>query len=143
MRRGSDDASTPTAPVGDDPSVTDLDEIDALDLAGPPTGPPVIPIAMLAITTIAALVLVIGAVVDGAGSTDDISTAALLAWAFGAFLGLMEFAWFGSLDARRRATGRYVEVAWKPRSVALALAVVGWLAGAVGAFLIAQAVARR
>ncbi|MCD9623281.1 hypothetical protein [Rhabdothermincola salaria] len=123
--------------------MTDLDPIDTLDLAGPRTGPPVIPIAMLAITTMAAVVLTIGALVDGAGSTDDISTAALLAWAFGSFLGLMEFAWFGTLDARRRATGRYVEASWKPRTVALALAVVGWLAGAGGAFLVAQAVARR
>ena len=123
--------------------MTDLDPIDTLDLAGPRTGPPVIPIAMLGITTIAAVGLSVGALIDGAGSTDDISSAALLAWAFGSFLGLMEFAWFGSLDARRRATGRYVEATWKPRSVGLVLAVVGWVAGAAGAFLVAQAVARR
>ena len=143
MGRPSDDASTATSAQGDEASVTDLDSIDTLDRGGPPTGPPVIPVVMLAITTVAAVALTVGAVADGAGSTDDISTAALLAWAFGSFLGLMEFAWFGTLDARRRATGRYVDASWNARAVGLGLAVVGWLAGAAGAVLVALAVARR
>jgi hypothetical protein len=135
--------STAKVQRSDVPGVTHLDQLDAADQRGPMTGPPVIPIVMLAITTLAAITLTIGAVLDDAGRTDEISTAAVLAWAFGSFLGLVVFAWFGSLDARRRATGRYVEPEWRPRAIGVTLAVLGWLAGAAGAFLVAQAVARR
>jgi hypothetical protein len=136
-------SSTAEVPSGDEPPVSNLDEVETLDGAPTATGPPVIPLVMLGITTIAACALTIGALLEGAGSTDAISDAALLAWALGSFLGLVEFAWFGSLDARRRATGRYVEADWRPRTVGLVLAVIGWIAGAAGAVLVAQAVARR
>ncbi len=106
-------------------------------------GPPVVPILMLAITTLATAAMVVGAVIEGAGDTDEIAPTAVLAWMFGAVIGLIVFAWFGSLDAVRRATGRYVDATWKPRTVAIVLAVSGWLIGSVGAFLVAQALARR
>lgn len=134
---------TAMARPDDDSPVTDLDDLDDPDLAGTPTGPPVIPIVMLAITAVASTVLVVAAVLDDAGSTDDISSAALMAWALGSFLGLMIFAWFGWLDARRRSTGHYADATWRPRLVGVVLAVAGWLAGAAGAILVAQAVARR
>lgn len=106
-------------------------------------GPPVVPIVMLAITTVATVAMVVGAVIEGAGDTDEIAPTAVLAWVFGAVFGLIVFAWFGSLDAVRRATGHYVDATWKPRTVALVLAVSGWIVGSVGAFLVAQALARR
>ena len=90
-----------------------------------------------------AVALVVSAIGEDAGQTDEISGAAALAWAIGALLGLLIFAWFGLLDSVRRSTGDYEEPTWKPRTVAAALAVVGWVAGSAGAFLVAEAVARR
>lgn len=98
---------------------------------------------MLAVTTIAALVMVVGAALDGAGDTNDISPPAALGWALGSVVGLLVFAWFGWLDAGRRSTGRYIEPQWRPRTVSVVLAVSGWLIGSLGAFLVAQAIARR
>ena len=107
------------------------------------SGPPVVPLVMLAVTTSASLVMVIVAIVEGAGDTNDISLVAVLGWAFGSVLGLLLLAWFGWLDAARRSTGHYVEPQWRPRTVGIVLAVTGWLIGSVGAFLVAQAIARR
>lgn len=107
------------------------------------TGPPVVPLVMLAITTIAALVMVVGAALEGAGDTNEISTPAVLGWAIGSMIGLLVFAWFGWLDAGRRSAGHYVEPQWRPRTVSVVLAVSGWVIGSVGAFLVAQAIARR
>jgi hypothetical protein len=104
---------------------------------------PLIPIVMLALTAVTAVGLVAFAIGEDAGQTDEISGAATLAWAFGALLGLLIFAWFGLLDSVRRSTGNYEEPTWKPRTVAAVLAVVGWVAGSAGAFLVAEAVARR
>jgi hypothetical protein len=104
---------------------------------------PLIPIVMLALTTITAVGLVVFAIGEDAGQTDEISGPAALAWVFGAVLGLLIFAWFGLLDSVRRSTGSYEEPTWKPRTVAAALAVAGWVAGSAGAFLVAEAVARR
>lgn len=108
-----------------------------------PTGPPLIPLVMLGITAVGAIVLGVGAALHGAGTTDEISMAAVTGWLFGCLIGLLVFAWFGTLDAGRRATGRYVEPEWRPRAIGIALAVVGFLAGAYGAYLVAQSVARR
>jgi Na+-driven multidrug efflux pump len=107
------------------------------------TGPPVVPLVMLAVTTSVALVMVAVAALEGAGDTNDISLAALLGWVFGSVLGLLLLAWFGWLDAGRRSTGRYVEPEWRPRTIGVVLAVSGWLIGSFGAFLVAQAIARR
>jgi uncharacterized BrkB/YihY/UPF0761 family membrane protein len=104
---------------------------------------PLIPIFMLALTALTAFALVAYAIGKDAGQTDEISDPAALAWVFGALLGLLIFAWFGLLDSVRRSTGNYEEPAWKPRTVAAVLAVVGWVAGSAGAFLVAEAVARR
>jgi hypothetical protein len=104
---------------------------------------PLIPIVMLALTTLTAVGLVVFAIGEDAGQTDEISGPAALAWVFGALLGLLIFAWFGLLDSVRRSTGSYEEPAWKPRTVAAVLAVAGWVAGSAGAFLVAEAVARR
>jgi hypothetical protein len=104
---------------------------------------PLIPIVMLALTTITAVGLVVFAIGEDAGQTDEISGPAALAWVFGAVLGLLIFAWFGLLDSVRRSTGSYEEPTWKPRTVAAVLAVAGWVAGSAGAFLVAEAVARR
>ena len=104
---------------------------------------PLIPIVMLALTTATAIGLVAYAVGEEAGQTDQISGPATLAWVFGAVLGLLVFAWFGVLDSVRRSTGSYEEPSWKPRTVAAVLAVAGWVAGSAGAFLVAEAVARR
>ncbi|MCU0309479.1 MAG: hypothetical protein MUE36_00845 [Acidimicrobiales bacterium] len=113
------------------------------DTAPDAVGPPVIPVVMLGITTVAAAAMVAGAFVEGAGDTDEIAPVAVLAWVVGAVVGLVVFAWFGSLDAIRRATGHYVDATWRPRTVAVVLAVTGWLIGSVGAFLVALALARR
>ena len=104
---------------------------------------PLIPIVMLALTAATAIGLVAFALGEDAGQTDQISGPATLAWVFGAVLGLLVFAWFGVLDSVRRSTGSYEEPSWKPRTVAAVLAVAGWVAGSAGAFLVAEAVARR
>ena len=104
---------------------------------------PLIPVLMLVLTTVTAVGLVAFAIGEDAGQTDEISGPAALAWVFGAVLGLLIFAWFGLLDSVRRSTGSYEEPTWKPRTVAAVLAVAGWVAGSAGAFLVAEAVARR
>lgn len=104
---------------------------------------PVIPVVMLLVTAVTAVALVVFAVGEDAGQTDEVSGAAALAWVFGSLIGLLVFAWFGLLDSSRRSTGAYEEPSWKPRTVAAVLAVAGWLAGSAGAYLIAEAVARR
>jgi hypothetical protein len=104
---------------------------------------PLIPVVMLVLTTVTAVALFAYAIGEDAGQTDEISGPAALAWAFGALLGLLIFAWFGLLDSVRRSTGEYEEPSWKPRTVAAVLAVTGWVAGSAGAFLVAEAVARR
>jgi hypothetical protein len=106
-------------------------------------GTPVVPTVMLVVTTVAAVALVAFAIGEDAGQTDEISGAAVLAWSFGSLLGLLIFAWFGLLDSVRRSTGSYLEPTWKPRTIAAGLAVAGWVAGSAGAYLVAEAVARR
>jgi len=113
------------------------------DDPGEVVGTPIVPIIMLVVTTVTAIGLVAFAIGEDAGQTDEISGAATLAWAFGSLLGLLLFAWFGLLDSSRRSTGNYVEPTWKPRTVAAVLAVAGWVAGSAGAYLVAEAVARR
>ena len=117
--------------------------IDRFEQSEATTGTPLIPIAMLAVTALTAVALLAAAIREDAGQTDEISTEALLAWIFGSLLGLLVFAWFGLLDARRRSTGAYVEPSFRPRLVAGVLGALGWLAGLGGAVLVAQAVARR
>ena len=104
---------------------------------------PLIPIAMLLVTAVTAIALVAVAVSENAGQTDEISSPAVLAWLVGSLVGLLIFAWFGLLDSVRRSSGVYSEPSWGPRTVAGVLAVVGWLAGSVAAFVIAESVARR
>jgi hypothetical protein len=128
--------------------VTDLvdlqaDQPDDDAASGDSVGPPIVPIVLLVLTTVASVVFLGAAIVDEAGSTDEVSRPALFAWLFGSLLGLLLFAWFGLRDSVRRSTGEYVEAAWRPRVVAAVLATVGWLAGSAGAFLVAEAVARR
>jgi hypothetical protein len=108
-----------------------------------PGRPPVLPVVMSALGTVTSLGLVVSAVRDGAGSTDEVSSAAVLAWLFGSVIGLLLFAWFGLLDARERSSGHYVEPRWRPRAVMAVLTVASWLSGAAAAVLVAQAVARR
>ena len=107
------------------------------------TSTPLIPIAMLAVTALTALALLASAIREHAGRTDEVSVEAVLAWFFGSLLGLLVFAWFGLLDARRRSTGTYVEPSFRPRLVAGVLVALGWASGLGGAVLVAQAVARR
>jgi hypothetical protein len=107
------------------------------------TSTPLIPIAMLGVTALTAVALLTTAIREHAGRTDEISVESVLAWFFGSLLGLLVFAWFGLLDARRRSTGAYVEPSFRPRLVAGVLVALGWTAGLAGAVLVAQAVARR
>ena len=107
------------------------------------TGPPLVPVIMLALTTLTALMLVGAAFAEGAGTTSRVSSEALLAWLIGSVLGLLVFAYFDTLDARRRATGHYREATWNARTISAGLTVASWLAGSTGAFLVAQAIARR
>ena len=104
---------------------------------------PLKPIIVLAVCTLVALVLVIVAFSQSAGTTDRVSGVAVLAWVVGSVLGLLVFAWFRSADVGCRSEPRYVEPGWRPRRVAVWLAVVGWTAGSLGAFLVAEALARR
>lgn len=105
--------------------------------------PPLVPVVMLGLCAVTSAVLVVVAASEGAGSTEEVSTTAVLAWLLGSVVGLLLYAWFGLLDAGQRGTGSYIEPGWRPRSVVNALAVAGWLSGAAGAVLVAQAVARR
>jgi hypothetical protein len=116
---------------------------DAVDDEPEVVRTPLIPVVMLVLTTVTAVALVASAISEDAGQTDEISGAAALGWVFGSLLGLLIFAWFGLLDSVRRSTGAYEEPTWKPRTVAAVLAVAGWLAGSAGAYLVAEAVARR
>jgi len=123
---------------------------DLLDRARPdavpeepePTGTPLVPIAMLVLTTAASIVFALMALRNDAGSTDEISGEAVAAWAFGSLIGLLVFAWWGLLDSKRRSTGTYQEPSFRPRLVAGVLVAVGWLAGLSGALMVGLSVAR-
>jgi heme/copper-type cytochrome/quinol oxidase subunit 1 len=127
--------------------VSDLLEMRTDDYDDEPdievTTSPRIPVLMLLITAMSSVLFLVGAITDEAGSTDEVSAPAVFAWLFGSMFGLLIYAWFGLLDSVRRSTGFYEEPSWRPRVVAAVLATVGWLAGSAGAFLVAEAVARR
>ena len=107
-----------------------------------PTSTPLVPILMLLVTTGAAIVFALSAYLDDAGATDEISGAAVAAWAMGSLVGLLIFAWWGLLDSQRRSTGTYTEPSFRPRLVAGSLTVVGWIAGLAGALMVGLSVAR-
>jgi hypothetical protein len=101
---------------------------------------PLGPVAMVGACAVIACVLVLIAFAQGAGTTDSVSALAALSWIVGSVIGLLAFR---SVDMGCRAEIRYVEPSWRPRLIALWLAVVGWLGGSVGAFFVAEALARR
>lgn len=104
---------------------------------------PLGPIVVIAGCTLVSIVLTVIAIGQSAGSTDEVSLVAVAAWVVGSVLGLLAFSWFRSADMGCRAEPRYVEPGWRPRRIAVWLAVVGWIAGSFGAFLVAEALARR
>jgi hypothetical protein len=108
----------------------------------PTTSTPVVPLVMLVITAVVAIACALVAYTDDAGTTDEVSTSAVAAWGFGSLIGLLVFAWWGLLDSQNRSTGTYVEPSFRPRLVAGALVVVGWIAGLAGALMVGLSVAR-
>ena len=104
---------------------------------------PLLPIAVVGGCAAIAVVLVATALGQHAGTTGNVSTTAAIAWIIGSVVGLLAFSWFRSVDMGCRAEPRYVEPSWRPRLLAIWIAVVGWVAGSIGAFLVAEALARR
>lgn len=106
------------------------------------TTTPMVPLVMLVITTAVAIACALLAYTDDAGTTDEISTMAVVAWGFGSLIGLLVFGWWGLLDSQRRSTGTYVDPSFRPRLVAGVLVAVGWIAGLGGALMVGLSVAR-
>jgi hypothetical protein len=102
-------------------------------------------VSVLCVVLCASAALVLGYVAasGGAGTTDEISAAAALCWVVGSVLALLAFALFRGSNAARQTNRMYVEPSWRPMLVATTAAVIGLAAGTYGAFLVAEAVARR
>jgi hypothetical protein len=109
----------------------------------PHVSSPLLPIVAIGACAVLAIVLTLVGWSGGAGSTESISGVALAAWVIGSVGGLVCFSWFRSIDVGRRAEPRYIEPAWRPRTVAVWVTLIGWAAGSFGALMVAQAVARR
>jgi len=109
----------------------------------PDVSTPTIPIILIAGCALISMALTGRAFMDHAGSTDSVSMLAFGSWIVGSFLGLIAFTFFRSKDLSCQAEPRYVEPSWRPRLVAVLVACMGWFSGLVGAFFVAQALARR
>jgi hypothetical protein len=104
---------------------------------------PVIPVLLLALSTIATWSLWFTSKSDGAGQTVDIYTSSVVGWALGGVVGAVLFSWFRSVDLARRSSLTYVEKSWRPALLAGALAFAGWAGSFAHAWAIASSVARR
>jgi len=102
-----------------------------------------VPLAITVASLLAATVLISAASGDHAGTTAELSVPALGAWFVGSIVGLIGYSWFRTENAKRRMSRTYSEWVWRPPLVALGASVAGWIIGSYGAFLVAQAVARR
>jgi hypothetical protein len=108
-----------------------------------PAKPPMVPLAIILISLVAATALIAIASGDQAGGTADLSIPALGAWFVGSIVGLLAYSWFRTENAKRRMSRVYSETVFRLPLIALGASIVGWVIGSYGAFLIAQAVARR
>jgi hypothetical protein len=107
------------------------------------TGVPMAPFVALSIAGVLAVALALAAWASGAGSTSELSKAAIAGWICGSVIALLLFAWFRASTAGRQADPYFVEPSWRPTRVAGVVAGVAWLAGVGCAFLVGAAVARR
>lgn len=112
-------------------------------VGGSPAHPPLIPLAIILVSLVAAVVFIAIASGEHAGGTSDISSAAVGAWFVGSIVGLVGYSWFRTENAKRRMSRTYTETVLRLPLIALGASVTGWILGSYGAFLIAQAVARR
>jgi hypothetical protein len=99
-------------------------------------------VGVVALAVVASVSLVAWSWRSGAGETADFPIGAFLGWLCGSVVSLLGFAWFRSADASRRLNPLYVEPGWRPGRVVTVLALMGLLAGSLGAILVARAVAR-
>jgi hypothetical protein len=102
-----------------------------------------VPLAITVVSLLAATLLISIASGDHAGSTAELSLPAFGAWFVGSIVGLIGYSWFRTENAKRRMSRSYSEWVWRPPLIALGASVAGWIIGSYGAFLVAQAVARR
>lgn len=108
-------------------------------------GPSAVTLRSIGATFAAAVTSVILALVawqGGAGETSRVSRAALIGWAVGCVVALVSFARFRVSDGADRLSVNYVVPTWKPPTVAIMSALVGWIAGSVCAFLVAESISR-
>ncbi len=108
-----------------------------------PAKPPMVPLAIILMSLIAATALIAIASGDHAGGTADLSIPALGAWFVGSIVGLLAYSWFRTENAKRRMSRVYSETVFRLPLIALGASMAGWFIGSYGGFLVAQAVARR
>jgi hypothetical protein len=106
-----------------------------------PTASPV-PLILAALSSGAAVVLLLIGWLGDAGSTTQISRVTIAGWFLGAVLTPSLFAWFRTADMKARSDIRFVEPSWRPSRVAALVAMTGWVASVGHAWLIASSVAR-
>ncbi len=109
----------------------------------PPVHPPLAPLALIIGSFLIAVALVAVARGQNAGANATLSIAAFGAWLVGSVLGLIGFAWFRDENLKRQLGSTYSEPAWRPVLLARVGAIAAWLVGSAGAYMIAEAVARR
>jgi len=105
--------------------------------------PPLSPLALIMSSLASAAVLVFLARGQHAGDTASLSGMAFGAWLAGSVVGLVGFAWFRDENLKRQLRNTYSEPIWKPVLMARVGAIAAWVIGSVGAYMIAEAVARR
>lgn len=109
----------------------------------PPVHPPLAPLTLIVVSFVVSVALVIVARGQHAGSTASLSPFAFGAWLVGSVIGLVGFAWFRDENLKRQLRNTYSEPIWKPVLIARLGALAAWFVGSAGAFMIAEAVARR
>ena len=109
----------------------------------PPVHPPLAPLALIIGACLIAVALVAVARGQNAGANATLSMAAFGAWLVGSVLGLIGFAWFRDEHLKRQLGSTYSEPAWRPVLLARVGAIAAWVVGCAGAYMIAEAVARR
>lgn len=109
----------------------------------PPVHPPLAPLALIIVALVVSVALVVAARGQHAGATASLSLVALGAWLVGSVIGLVGFAWFRDENLKRRLRNTYSEPIWKPVLIARVGGIAAWVVGCAGAYMIAEAVARR
>lgn len=104
--------------------------------------PPMVPLALLAVTTVVSLALLPWARPESLAAS-EVSTLNVVGWVSGTWIALALFFWFRSVNQARSIRVDYAIPRWRPALVAMWLAL-GAVGGAFGhAWMIADAVSRR